>query len=169
MEPNQPVIAQSQLVQQFLPYLLEHGSLYAKFKTVKARSAKAGEQVVTVTADGIETTNTAREGDMVVQNETAAGEQYIIQKEKFASRYTPGEQIDPSWKRYHPIGKVVALQVGPHMAKLLGWSPEFEIEAPWGETMKVRIGDYLVTPPGDKQVYRIAEQEFAETYKPATD
>jgi hypothetical protein len=169
MEQYHSIISQSHLVQHFLPYLLEHGVLYAKFKTVKARTATAGEQVVTITADGIETTNTAHEGDMVVQNETAAGEQYIIQKEKFASRYTPGEQLESLWRRYQPIGKVVAMEVGPHMLQAMGWSAEFDIEAPWGEPMKVRTGDYLVTPPGDAQVYRIAAQEFAETYKLETD
>jgi hypothetical protein len=40
-----------------------------------------------------------------------------------------------------------------------------EFVAPWGESMIVKPGDYLVTPPEKNEIYRIAQKEFEETYK----
>jgi hypothetical protein len=169
MESRQQVVSQAYLISHFIPYLMQHGTLYAKFKTVKARPAYAGEIIVTNTADGFETINKASDGDMVVQNETSSGEVYIVSKNKFNDRYISGDILQDGWRRYHPVGRVIAMHVDAEILALLGSHTAISIDAPWGETMPVRQGDYLVTPPGDPQVYRIAAQEFAETYRTAEE
>lgn len=134
--------------------------VYEKYKEVHARKAVVGEVILTITADGKETQNTAKEGDFVVKNLTGAGEMYILTAKKFNARYELKENIDETWSLYRPLGKVKALQV-----KLETSSKEIYILAPWGEKMVVKDGDFLVTPLDNSEVYRIAEKEFYETYR----
>ena len=120
-----------------------------KTATISARQALEGEQVDTIMKDGhVETTHTAKAGEMVVKN--PAGEQYVVEAAKFA-------------KKYEPTGTpgVYAPKGGP--VNVLPLDENVEFKAPWGETMKIKAGGVLVhNGPGD--VYGIQPEEFRETY-----
>lgn len=148
-----------------LTSLLEQAETYEKFKEITARQAKGGEVIVTITTDGVETQNTASEGDFIVQNTTEAGEQYIIAKDKFASRYEYKEDMGDGLSRYKAIGKIKAVLVSKDVMEALGVGEEFYFTAPWGEKMVAKKGDYLVSPLDYSEIYRIAEKEFFETYQ----
>ncbi len=60
--------------------------IYKKQGTVRARRAVVGEKVTTTLSDSREeTTNTARDGDYLVQNPT--GERYLVDFDTFFKRY----------------------------------------------------------------------------------
>ena len=163
-KPNN-VITQHFLVEHFLPYLLKNGAVYRKFTQVKARSAVAGESVASKTSDGLETTNTAAEGDYVVQNMTEIKEEYIVKPAAFHERYKPTHQKKDGWEIYDAQGKIVALEMNAVNLDSFGWQAPFWIEAPWKESMVVKQDDFLVSPlPGSDEVYRLARKEFFETY-----
>jgi hypothetical protein len=123
-----------------------------------ARPAVPGERIDTITSDGKETTNVARDGDWVVENQTEAREQYILTETKFLPRYDPVGNISVmGWQAFQAKGSVIAM---PHLG------PELVLVADWGEIMPVKPMDMLCTPyPGRNEVYRIAAKEFHETYK----
>jgi hypothetical protein len=141
----------------FLPEILAKGQKYKKFVKVNARPAKEGEVVHTYTADGKETSNTAKAGDFVVRNATGAKEEYIISKDKLNKRYKELGLLTGEWKRYQALGECMALRYdGPNM----------QFKASWDEGMVLKTGDMIVTPlPAKDEVYRIAAKEFKETYK----
>ena len=123
---------------------------YQKFGTVKARLATAGERVVTTVNGKVETTNTAKVGDYIVTG--PAGEEYIIGKEKFESRY---KKVSDGV--YKALGTCFAFQ----------WkgSP-FTFTASWGERMICDKGDYLASVEENlSEPYRIEKSVFTETYK----
>ena len=152
-------------MEHFLPYLLKHGVVYRKFTQVKARLAVAGETIVSTTSDGVETSNTAAEGDYVVQNMTDIKEEYVVKPPAFRERYKPAHQQKDGWDLYDAMGKIVALEMGAANLQSFGWQSPFYIEAPWKEPMQVKEGDYLASPlPGSNEVYRLARKEFFETY-----
>jgi hypothetical protein len=146
-----------------LPALGRDGAVYRKFQCVLARRAVAGEAVVSVPSDGRETSNVAGEGDYVVRNLTEAGELYIVRAAVFRERYELEEPSD-HWSRYRPLGRVRALEVGDTLLTLLAVRSPFYIEPSWKEPQLVVLGDYLVCPLGANEIYRIARQEFGETY-----
>ena len=50
------------------------------------------------------------------------------------------------------------------------YGSELEFVAKWGRLMTLKPGDYIVSPsPNYLEVYRIASQEFFETYSKLTD
>ena len=62
-----------------------------------------------------------------------------------------------SFAVYIPNGRIIA-------CKYYGSSLEFV--AKWGRLMSLKTGDYIVSPsPNYSEVYRIASQEFFETYQ----
>jgi len=153
-------MSQAQAQDKFLPTIINQGKVYHKKTEILARPAQAGEVVVTVTSDGKETQNTAKDGDYVVKNLTGAGEEYILTASKLAGRYQYRGEEGKGWCRYKATGSVTALEYVPSDFDL----PDVtEFEASWGEMMKLKAGDMLATPDG-KEVYRIARQEFNETY-----
>ena len=152
-----------------LSLLQERGKRYRKFQQIPARPAAAGEVVVSITSSGVETRNTACQGDFVVRNLTEAMEAYIVSGNKFSARYTLVAEEEDGWKRYQLRGEVFALEIKVEIIGLLGRTSPFEIEAPWGEPQRVEPNDFLVTPPDCSEIYRIARQDFLQTYKLVVD
>jgi len=150
---------QSEAMEFFLPKIEVDGVNYSKFVEVEARPAIAGEVVITSTNDGKETTNTAKEGDLVVCNtQTSSQEEYILTEKIFSKRYhLIGEGVMPGFKRYKATGRCRAIQY-------LGENTSFV--ASWGEEMVLKTGDMVVTTlPQKDEIYRIAKMEFDQTYK----
>lgn len=106
---------------------------YHKFGSVKARLAKVGEKIDTIIDGKIETTNMAKENDVIVTG--IKGEKYIIKKDKFLIRYK-GPNLSSKDKTYEAIGHCFAI-------KYLGRSVKFK--ASWGEEMILNKGDYLIS------------------------
>lgn len=134
---------------------------YRKFGTVRARLAQEGERVVTEIDGKVETTNTASAGDVIVTN--PGGEEYIIQVDKFTSRYT-GPELTSENQEYEAAGEAFSTV----------WTgPESTFQASWGEQMIIEPGDMLTSlsedgmPKGKFGVYRIEKNAFAQTYKQA--
>lgn len=157
--------SQQALIDNVLPYLLQHGKKYQKTTRVKARLAVPGEEISSVTGDGLETKNKAGTGDFVVENATAAKERYIIKEESFHKKYTKDHAAEQGWDWYIAKGKIIAIEITGEVLQHFGWQSPVYFEAPWKESMVVKDGDFLVTPLPDKnEIYRIARTEFFETY-----
>jgi len=150
---------QEQAATRFMPIIEAVGIVYEKFTQVQARPAVEGEVIITTTAAGKETQNTAKAGDFVVKNLTKAQEQYILPATKFTARYKlVADLLASKWATYQATGECKAV---PYT----GTNTEFM--APWGEPMQLHTGDMICTPlPQKGEVYRIAAQEFSETYRP---
>ena len=150
-------MTQEEAYQILYPLIEQNGKLYCKCSLVYVYKAKEGEYIETWTADGLETTNYSKVGDFVVQNlQTECLEQYIIPEDIFFKRYEffyfTGEGAV-----YKPTGKIKA-------AKYCG--EDLQFVAKWGRLMSLKTGDFLATPyPECNEIYRIANQEFFETYE----
>jgi hypothetical protein len=158
------LISQSTIQEIFIPLIRKAGRVYVKFREIIAKVAKGGEQVISVTSAGEETTNTAEMGDYIVQNQTSAREWYIVSKSKFQDRYEWVSDLDEDLARYKPKGKVMAIALSKELLSDLNYPSTFHFEAPWGEAQVAHQGDLMVTPPDYSEVYRIGKKEFAETY-----
>lgn len=152
-----------------LPVLKAEGTLYRKCKPVLARLAEEGEWVSSISSDGQETRNQAAAGDYLVQNQTGASERYLIKPEKFRERYLFDKPAEDGFDQYRPIGWVVALKLDGARLQSLDLPERFQFIAPWGEPMVCKRDDYIVCPPDYSEIYRIADREFNETYKPDSD
>ncbi len=159
------VSSQGKFLESMTPHFKQSGTLYRKYKKIYARKAIRGEKIQTITADGLETSNTAKEGDFIVKNQTDAQEMYIMGSKKFNERYRLLGEADEDFSEYEPLGKVIGLELTPDLLTELRLDAEFEFIAPWGEKMVAKKGDYIVTPPDHSEVYRIARKEFFETYE----
>jgi len=159
------MIDQANLKRTILPVLKQSGVVYEKWKQVRARKAKAGEHIITITSEGVETANVADPGDYVVENQTGAREAYLVPESKFKERYKKLTDLDGEWGNYQPDGKVIAVKLTSELLTKLGSGKDFRFEAPWGSTQVVSAGDYLVSPPDFSEVYGIASREFHETYR----
>jgi hypothetical protein len=160
-------IEQGDLVSNLKALLLETGVAYKKFQAVKARAAKAGEEIVSVVESGRETVNVANQGDYVVENQTGAKERYIVSGVKFDQRYAEERRLDDGWSLYQPLGRIKAIEVDRSVLNLFHQQGSFFIIAPWGEAQYVEEGDMFVTtlPLQEAiEIYRIARKEFFETY-----
>lgn len=163
-------VSQEQLLQIVLPLIKSGNRHYEKQKQIWARPAITGETIVTVTADGKETTNSAKAGSMVVRNLTEAREEYIVSGDKFATLYEQIGPADGEWLRYRPLGEILALEISTTLIDDLGVNPDFQIMAPWESPQRATLGDMFATPlPNCNEVYRISRKEFAETYRRKTD
>ena len=159
-------ISQEKLLSVLGPIIMEKGKIYKKKLIIHARPAITGEMIVSYTSDGRETKNTANTGDFVVENQTAAKEQYIVSKEAFEKRYELLDAIDGQWSRYTPLGRIRGITVDDAVMRTLKQFGTFYIFAPWNEPQKVERNDLLVsTLPDLNEIYRIARQEFEETYQ----
>lgn len=137
---------------------LASATVFKKQGRVRAHRAEAGEKITTTLASGSkETVNTANEGDWIVTN--PSGEQYIISREKFESRYEPTDEDGIYGAKGHcraivnPFGKPI------------------EIMASWGEPQtgneRCMIAD-TCDENGENmggEPYLIDADAFAETYK----
>jgi hypothetical protein len=160
------VLSQAELMALLVPQLRAKGQTYRKIKRVLARPALDGEPIATITSDGLETTNTAKQGDVIVQNTTEAGECYILPHHKFETRYHFLEEQPDGWSLYEATGTITAVELTAELLQTLQLPDVFQFTARWGESMKAEKGDYLATPPDYSEVYRIARKEFFETYLP---
>lgn len=153
---------QEEVLALLLPIIEKEGSCFRKFLKVKAQPAESGSLVVTKTSDGVETRNKAKNGDWLVENQTEAKERYLIKEAEFSKRYTLEETVD-QWGIYQPKGQIIAVRFDEQLLhqKI---PKELVFEAPWGEKMRLRQGDYLVCPMDKREIYRIAQKEFSETY-----
>jgi hypothetical protein len=133
---------------------------YKKNAIVTARRTEHPEKLATVLADGtVETERVVPAGHWIITN--PGGEQYAIDDEKFAKKYT--QEGTPG--TYRAAGEIRAIQ-SPVQGPIT-------ITAPWGEEQHGNEGCYLAAgvdedgnPTADR--YIIGEQEFADTYVPKT-
>lgn len=149
-------MTQKEATRAFLNDIVFFGELYKKFGLVSAIIAKGGEYIETWTADGLETTNTAIEGDFIVKNlQTEWQEIYIVPASVFHKRYDYFYTTEYG-AVYKPTGKIMATVYHGN---------DIQFYAPWGTLMQLKTGDYLVTSyPECNGIYRIASKEFFETY-----
>lgn len=154
---------QKEAQEKFIPLIESEGAIYEKFSQILARPALKDEVIETITGDGKETKNTAKEGDYVVCNaSTKAKELYILPANKLSSRYkliNSRSESDAAWSCYQATGQCKAVTYE-------GESMSFV--ASWGEDMVLKPGDKICTPhpPFDTpEVYRIAAAEFEQTYR----
>lgn len=111
--------------------------------------AQEPKQIVTVTADGKETTNMASAGDIIMSG--PSGEQYVVKSAKFHKLYQG------------KIGGEIHPEQNPRMvAQYTGHEPVM-FKASWGEDMILKPSDYLVKE-GEGKYYRIAKAEYEQTY-----
>ena len=147
------VMSQEEAIAKFMPEIESNGTDFEKFTQIKARPARSGEMIETVTADGKETMNQAQQGDFVVSNLGGSGEEYILSGDKLA-------------KRYKEVGDGIYQATGECRGVTYS-GPETSFQASWGQPMVLKPGDMIVTPlPQKGEVYRIARQEFESTYRP---
>lgn len=162
---SKQIMLQAEMQKIFLPILKKEGKSYQKNKNVYARKAQRGERIETITKDGLETVNTAKEDSYIIRNQTDAREEYIIGASKFEQRYEWIHKVDQDWAEYRSQGKIRALDISEELLTELKLDDRFYFIASWGERMIARQGDFLVCPKGQQEVYRIARKEFFETYK----
>lgn len=116
-------------------------------------SDQDGELVKTITstdtADNPETKNVALKGDVVMSG--PSGENYVVKAAKFGKLYDGN------------IGGIVYPEQSPRMVAMYTGQRPVTFTAPWGESMKLEPGDYLVKD-GDAGYYRIAKAEYKQTY-----
>ena len=143
-----------------VPEILEalaDARIFKKQGHVQARPATEGEQIVTTLKSGAqETTNTAKADEWVMTN--PSGEQYIISKEKFFSRY---EETDEDGI-YQAKGHCRAIK-NPY-------GKPIEIMASWGSPQNgdenCMIADTCDAEGGGMggEPYLIDAKAFSETY-----
>lgn len=154
---KETIISQDELLKKYEKEF-KNSQIYEKYNLIYARAAIVGEEIKTITKDGLETTNKAAKDDYIVKNMTQANEEYIVPKEKFKKKYIFNETSENGWSIYKPLGVIKAIKVES--------KETFYIMAPWKEKMIVKQGDFLASPLDYSEIYRIAEQEFFETYRP---
>lgn len=164
MMPSSDPISQEAIMEMIIPLLKKEGAVYRKFRKVWAKKARGGETITSITSDGTETVNQTESGDFIVMNLTKAKEMYVVKPDAFQKRYEYEREAEDGFSEFHPIGKVVAIEMTVDFLKSQGLEDEFKFIAPWGEEIIVKKNDFLVSPPDFSQVYRIARTEFYETY-----
>ena len=121
------------------------GRMPAMTYTVAAQE----QPVVTVTSDGKETQNVAAVNDIIMSGPSQ--ENYVVKAAKFPKLYQGA------------VGKTVIPEQSPRMVALYRGPQAVTFTAPWGESMVLKPGDYLVKD-GDAGYYRIARVEYDQTY-----
>ena len=113
--------------------------------------AQEQKPVVTVTADGKETQNVADVNDIIMSGPSR--ENYVIKAAKFPKLYVGkiGEAVHPEQSP-----RMVAVYTGPDTVMF---------KASFGADMVLKPNDYLVQE-GPGKYYRIAKQEYEQTYNP---
>lgn len=158
------MITQKEMLAHFCPILDKEGKSYKKKSLIRAKKASPGMEIVTKTSDGRETKSTADEGDWLVENQTSTSELYLVKAETFTKKYQLVQSLERGWGAYQPKGEVLGYQLKNKDLAFFKVSTMLEFQAPWKDTMIVREGDFLVVPPEQDEIYRIAKKEFGETY-----
>ncbi len=164
MKEEKAVLTQQAILDLLFPVLKSEGKEYRKTKRVFARRAQKGEQIDTITDDGLETSNTAEAGDYILTNQTDASESYILRPANFENRYEIYRHGPFGLHEYQPKGRIIAIEMTEERLAKLQLSSTFHFIAPWGSEMIVKKNDFLVSPPDYRELYRIARKEFFETY-----
>ena len=113
-------------------------------------TVSAQEQpVVTVTSDGKETQNIAAPNDIIMSGPSK--ENYVVKAAKFPKLYQGN------------AGGTVVPEQSPRLVALYTGNTPITFTAPWGESMILKPGDYLVKD-GDAGYYRVAKVEYKQTY-----
>lgn len=159
------MLSQVEIKAKLVPCLKERGKTYKKIRNVLAKAAIKGQKISTVTQDGLETINQAKAGDFIVKNLTEAGERYLLSEENFAKRYRRIRDEASGYALYESTGIIRAIQLDAELLQILDQEACFHFEAPWGEAMIAKAGDFLAAPEDYSEIYRIAEKEFFETYQ----
>lgn len=159
------MITQKEMLEHFLPQIESHGKRYKKKSLIRAKKAERGLVVVTLTSDGVETKNTAEEGDWLVENQTSAYEKYLIKADVFEKKYTLKDSLGNGWGSYRPKGEIYAMNVTESDLAKFGADTKMEFQAPWKESIIVKPGDFLVISLEKSEIYRVAKKEFLETYE----
>lgn len=162
-------LSQDELLQKVSPLINAYARPYCKKTNVLAKLAKEGELVETITKDGKETANTAEPGAFLVRNQTQAGETYIMKPAVFHNKYKYLGEREDGYAEYKAVGEIEALELTDEVLQALNIEAPFYFVADWGEEMVAKQGDYLAIPSGGREVYRIARQEFHETYAPKAE
>jgi len=126
-----------------------------KSSKVHARPAIAGELIATKVGVFLETSNVAKDGDMVVRN--LDGEQYVVARDRFIEKY---KSIDSSKDAAGFITHIPTAQ--PVQCVRIDRAIEFI--APWGEFMRIKFGGYLIRE-NECDVYGIQPEAFNTTYE----
>jgi len=158
------MITQTEMLAHFCPILEKEGKRYKKKSLIRAKKATPGIEIVTKTSDGRETKSTASEGDWLVENQTSSSELYLVKAETFTKKYQLVQSLERGWGAYQPKGEVLGYQLKNEDLDFFKVSNVLEFQAPWKDTMVVKEGDFLVVPPEQDEIYRIAKKEFGETY-----
>lgn len=108
------------------------------------------QQIDTITSDGKETTNVARQGDIIISGPSK--EKYVMKPEKFQKMY-----------QGNFASRVIPEQT-PRMVAHYTGTDTVTFMASWGEQMILKPGDYLVKD--GEHYYRIARAEYEKTYNP---
>lgn len=159
------MVTQKEMLAHFLPLLKAGGKRYVKKSLVRAKKATPGLEIVTKTSDGEETTNIASEGDWLVENQTSSNELYLVRSDTFRKKYRLEQSLEKGWGSYQPKGEAMGLKVQQEHLSGLTDSEVLNFEAPWKDSMICRVGDFLVVPPEENEIYRVARKEFEETYQ----
>jgi hypothetical protein len=183
-----PVRNQKEVQTRFVPLLRRAGKIFRKRVTSFVRRARKGEQIVTA-IDGVhESQKTVNDDSSWVVCGKAAGEYYVLTDKEFHESYDinsgkpiPANAKDPQSRRLRQQGffeynskryiwgRIVDeddMKYFRHGAD----TPDFAyFVAPWGETMRVEKGDYLVTqyaPNGkcNDECYRVERIVFDYSY-----
>jgi hypothetical protein len=107
------------------------------------------QPVVTVTSDGKETQNIAATNDIIMSGPSK--ENYVVKAAKFPKLYQG------------TLGGTVVPEQSPRLVALYTGKTPVTFTAPWGESMILKPGDYLVKD-GDAGYYRVAKIEYKQTY-----
>lgn len=164
-------LTQVQMIEKFGSIIIDQGVVYHKKGGVFAKLVDKTQSVDTVIAGIKETTNTANEGDFIIQNGTSEGEFYVLTADKLQKRYTisfevevPSDLLKEGFQYYKALGACKAIEYTEEMG-----SQEFHFRASWGEDMLCQVGDMLVSPINngniENEVYRIEKNSFRETYE----
>ncbi len=159
------MVTQKKMLDYFLPIFEKNAKKYRKKSLIRAKKADPGLLVITKTSDGEETRNTATKGDWLVENQTSSEEKYLVKPETFESKYEMVNSLGGGWASYKPKGVMYGYEFSLEDLNHFEKPEKLEFEAPWKDTMFVRVGDYLIIPPTKDEIYRVARKEFLETYQ----
>jgi hypothetical protein len=189
VQPNQqpPTVRNQREVQTRFGLLLQReGRIFRKNVSSYVRRAKRGEQIVTAIHGVHESQKNVEDDSSWVVCGKAAGERYVLTDREFEESYDEesGEPIRADTPQSRRLRKQSFFE---YKSKRFVWghivddddmrffsfgadTPDFEyFIAPWGESMRVEKGDYLVTQyvpgsEGNGEVYRVERIVFEDSY-----
>ena len=149
LEQILPTLNFQQVTKKALQYKFHQGS-QEDMPPMTYMVAQEQQPVVTYTADGKETQNVAEPNDVIMSGPSR--EKYVVKSQKFPKLYQ-GQ-----------IGQTVVPEQSPRtVARVDNLQQPIQFQAPWGEDMVLKAGDYLVKD-GEQGYYRVAKYEFEKTY-----